>query len=92
MTSYVLLLERASRGFDFKIIATCAVVGPSMGYYGLSKTFDNESQLNAALSEARVADFEMNTALTTVRSGFKSFAVITYDQAQSMGLLKSEAQ
>jgi len=89
MTSYVLLLGRASAGFNSKIVATCAIVGEPSGYHGLSKTFDNEATLNSALENARVADYEMNNALQTMRNGFKSFAPITYDQAQVLGLLAS---
>jgi hypothetical protein len=91
MTKYVLLLERVSQSFDRGIIVSCAVVGKPAGYYGLTKRFENEEKLNLALSEARVSDFEMNNALTTVRSGFLSFAPITYDQAQSLGLLADDS-
>jgi hypothetical protein len=91
MTRYVLLLERPSRGLDVRITVSCAVVGESRGYYGLSKTFEKEGELNVALADARVADFEMNSALTAVRSGVRSFAVITYDQAQSLGVSGTES-
>ena len=87
MTQYRLLLDRTSQGFNFQIVASCAVVGEPSGYFGLSKTFQNEATLNVALSEARIADFEVNNALTALRSGFKSFAGLTLDQAKSLGLI-----
>jgi hypothetical protein len=89
-TKYVLLLERVSQSLDPGITASCAIVGKPNGYYGLSKKFENEEKLNLTLSEAGVFDFKMNDALTTVRSGFRSFAPITYDQAQSLGLLADD--
>jgi hypothetical protein len=91
-TKYVLLLEHVSQGVDRGVTVSCAVVGKPTEYYGLTKNFENEEKLNLTLSEARVFDFEMNDALTTVRSGFRSFAPITYDQAQSLGLLADDSQ
>jgi len=91
MTKYVLLLERVSQSLDRGITVSCAIVGKT-GYYGLAKKFENEEELNLALNQARVADFEMNNALTTMRSGFRSFAPITYDQAHSLGLIADDSQ
>jgi hypothetical protein len=85
MAEYKLLLERLSQAP--RITVSCVIVGQPNGYFGLSKTFQRASELSVALSKARIVDFEMDNALTTVRSGHKSFAPITYDQAQSMGLL-----
>jgi hypothetical protein len=89
-TRYVLLLERASQGFNPKIVASCAVVGPPPGYYGLTKTLEGVNELIVALSNARIADYEMNTAVKAVSSGFSSFASITWDQARSLQLLADE--
>jgi hypothetical protein len=85
-------MERVSQGFDRGITVSYAAVGKPSGYCGLSKKFENEEKLNIALSETRVFNFEMTDALTTVRSGFRSFAPITYDQAQSLGLLADDTR
>jgi hypothetical protein len=104
MTKYALLLERKQRESGFQrtvsieiprsgsskheIFVSCAIVGEPSGYYGKSKTFSDETTLRVALNEARVANVEVITAIQTAVSGYKGFAYITYDNAQSLGLLE----
>jgi hypothetical protein len=98
MTTYALLLERSPSGFQRvvsdnptikqDITVSCAVVGEPSGYYGKSKTYNDEAALNVALHDARIADVEMNSAVQAVVTGGKGFAYITYDTAQALGLLE----
>jgi hypothetical protein len=96
MTKYALLLERKPAGFQREVPAnfqrdisiSCAVVGEPSGYYGKSKTYNDEAALNVALHAARIADVEMNSAVQALVTGGKGFAYITYDTAQSLGLLE----
>lgn len=92
MTQYVLLIDRTSAGFGFKMTATCAIVGEPSGHYGLCRTFDGEAALDLALNNARVADIEVGKAVQVVKSGFRSFAPITYDQAEALGLLANSTK
>jgi hypothetical protein len=97
MTTYALLLERPRAEFQRGISGTtvkrditvsCAVVGEPSGRYGKSKTYNDEAALNVALHDVRIADVEMNSAVQAVVTGGKGFAYITYDTAQSLGLLE----
>ena len=99
MTTYALLLERKSSGrsgFQTRVLSdiprgpspveiclTCAVVGEPSGYYGKSRTFRDENALVAAFTEADIA------VIPDATSGNNVFAYITYERAQSLGLLEA---
>jgi hypothetical protein len=87
MSRYALLIERNRSTFRNEIFATCAVVGEASEHYGIGRMFANEVDLLTALQAARIADIAVNTAIGAVKGGFNSFAYITYDEAQGLGLL-----
>jgi hypothetical protein len=98
MTTYALLLERPPAVFQSvvsdnslqrDITVSCAVVGEPSGYYGSSKSFSDEVSLRVALAEAHIADITVIRAIQAAMSGYNGFAFITYENAQSLGLLEA---
>jgi hypothetical protein len=86
MTRYVLLFERTASGFDYRIEVSCAVVGPSHDHVGITRSFQNHTEMEAELL-SKAPDWENIGAARAILNATRSFADVTEHHAKAMGLL-----